>query len=484
MSAAPIIYWFRQDLRLDDLPGLRAASAAENRPVLPVFILDEDSPGERAPGRAARWWLHGSLAALAKELEDLGGALHLVHGPAPQRLVELCAASGATAVYCSRQYEPWAAALEQELHNTLGARGIDFKRYPGALLFEPGSILTGAGEPYKVFTPFWRACLKQAAPRPPRPRPETIRWQAPPADGERLVDWALRPRDPDWAAAWPEYWQPGAAGARARLAHFLEHAVADYPQERDRPARVGTSLLSPHLHHGELSPHAVWHAARQHADAEPGAAKGVDKFLAELIWREFSHHLLSAFPGIGREPFKPEFANFPWAGSNRALRAWQRGQTGYPMVDAGMRELWATGYMHNRLRMITASFLTKHLRIHWHEGERWFWDTLVDADMANNSCGWQWVAGSGADAAPYFRIFNPITQGTKFDPDGDYIRRWVPELAALDDRHLHRPWEAPGEALEAAGVRLGDSYPLPLVDHKEAREAALAAYGEITGKKK
>lgn len=480
MKAAPVIYWFRQDLRLDDLPGLCAATAAEGRPLLPVYILDEDSPGERAPGGAARWWLHGSLAALAAALEARGGYLHLRRGSTLAVLQALCDATGATAVYCSRCYEPWAASLEQALHATLGEAGIDFKRYPGSLLFEPGSVTTGAGEPYKVFTPFWRACLRQAPPRGPRPAPEAISWLPEPDGGDALADWQLRPRKPDWAAHWSDLWQPGSTGAQARLRRFLAEAVTAYPQQRDRPAQRGTSLLSPHLHQGDISPFAVWDAARRVAEADPAAAEGVDKFLAELVWREFSYQLLSAYPTIAEQPFKEAFAAFPWSRSTTALRAWQRGETGYPMVDAGMRELWATGHMHNRLRMVTASFLTKHLRIHWREGERWFWDTLVDADMANNCCGWQWVAGSGADAAPYFRIFNPTTQGKKFDPDGAYIRRWVPELAGLSDRHLFAPWEAPDDALAQAGVQLGQTYPYPIVDHGTAREAALAAYREVS----
>ncbi len=480
MSDTPVIYWFRQDLRLDDLPGLCAA-AATGRPVLPVYLLDEHTPGKRTPGGASRWWLHGSLAALAQEITEAGGQLYLRRGEPRALLEALCEHTGADTVYCSRQYEPWAAALEEQLHEQLAAKGVAIRRYPGTLLYEPGSILTKNGDPYKVFTPFWRACRAATPPRAPLGRPENMRWQAPPDAGETLDDWQLRPRRPNWAAGWEDHWEPGSAGARRRLQQFLEDAVDSYAEDRDRPGRDGTSRLSPHLHAGDISPRTVWDAAQRVAGG--GAAKAVDKFLAELGWREFSYQLLSFFPTLGEANFKADFDAFPWATDDEGLAAWQAGRTGYPLVDAGMRELWATGYMHNRVRMVTASFLTKHLRLHWREGEAWFWDTLVDADMANNCAGWQWVAGSGADAAPYFRIFNPVAQGEKFDPDGAYVRRWVPELSQLPDNYLNKPWEAPAALLDAAGVELGRDYPEPIVEHRAAREAALAAYGEITGKR-
>ena len=482
MSSAPIIYWFRQDLRLHDLPGLCAA-AATGQPVLPVYLLDDDAAGERAPGAASRWWLHGSLAALAAEISETGGRLYLRRGDTLALLEELCKRTGASAVYCSRQYEPWAVALEERLHEALGAKGVTVRRYPGTLLFEPGSVLTQSGEPYKVFTPFWRACRKATPPKAPLERPASVNWQAPPDDGDNLKDWQLRPRQPDWAANWGDYWEPGSAGAHRRLQRFLEEAVDCYADDRDRPDRDGTSRLSPHLHAGDISPRTVWDAAQRVARGHGAAAKAVDKFLAELGWREFSYQLLSFFPTLGEKNFKADFDAFPWADDPEGLAAWQRGRTGYPLVDAGLRELWATGYMHNRVRMVAASFLTKHLRVHWREGEAWFWDTLVDADMANNCAGWQWVAGSGADAAPYFRIFNPVAQGEKFDPDGAYVRHWVPELAQLPDKYLNKPWEAPASVLRDAGVELDKDYPAPIVEHKAARQAALDAYGEITGKK-
>lgn len=476
---SPIIFWFRQDLRLRDHPGLSAA-AATGRPVLPLFILDHDSPGDWRPGGASRWWLHHSLAALDADLRArYGDGLLLRQGKAADVLAELCESAGADTVYCTRRYEPWAAGLEESLHTRLETAGIDFRRYPGTLLFEPGSILNQAGEPFKVFTPFWRHCLRQPEPPMPRPAPEKLDLLQHSLPGEPLEDWQLTPRRPDWASEWPQLWQPGAEGAGDRLQAFLAETVEDYDAGRNHPAREATSRLSPHLHCGEISPRMVWHAARNASRERPALADEVNKFLSELGWREFAYHLLHFFPDLPEAPFKTRFKAFPWRRGKNALRAWQQGQTGYPVVDAGMRQLWQTGYMHNRLRMVTASFLTKHLLLHWRHGEDWFWDTLVDADLANNAAGWQWVAGSGADAAPYFRIFNPVTQGQKFDADGDYVRRWVPELRELPDKYLHRPFEAPAEVLEAAGVTLGDTYPQPIVEHKAAREAALAAYEEV-----
>jgi deoxyribodipyrimidine photo-lyase len=476
--SSPIIYWFRQDLRTRDLPGLLAA-AATGQPLVACYILDDVSATEHAPGGASRWWLHHSLEALAGEIAALGGSLVLRRGDAKKELDRLIEDTGAETVYCSRLYEPWANTLEETLHTSLGARGVSFKRYPGSLLFEPGKVMNLSGGPFKVFTPFWRHCRASSAPPRPKPQPAQLTWFAGKVATDALSRWHLLPRDPDWAQHWPTLWQPGSAGAHKRLKLFLAGPVQDYSEGRNHPAKDATSRLSAHLHFGEISPRVVWHAARSLADRETHSEQQVDKFLSELGWREFSHHLLYHFPHLVAEPFKPQFRNFPWLGNETALRAWQRGQTGYPIVDAGMRELWHTGYMHNRIRMVVASFLTKHLLVHWRAGARWFWDTLVDADLANNSCGWQWVAGSGADASPYFRIFNPVIQGEKFDAQGVYLRKWVPELAMLPDRYLNRPWEAPAEVLEKAGVRLGENYPRPMVDHKSARESALAAYAVI-----
>ena len=474
----PIIYWFRQDLRTLDLPGL-AAAAATGRPVIACYTLDEHSAGDNVPGGASRWWLHHSLEALSAELAQLGGSLVLRRGAAPVELDRLIEETGAEGVYCSRLYEPWANTLEESLHTALDARGVTFRRYPGALLFEPGKVMNQSGRPFKVFTPFWRHCRAGSPLATPKPRPADCSWYDGTLDSDSLASWGLLPTQPDWAQGWSSQWQPGSAGAYNRLKLFLAGPVEDYSEGRNHPAREATSRLSAHLHFGEISPRAVWHAALGLAARKAGSEQQVDKFLSEMGWREFSHHLLYHFPHIESQPFKPQFREFPWLGNEGALRAWQRGQTGYPVVDAGMRELWHTGYMHNRIRMVVASFLTKHLLVHWRAGAHWFWDTLVDADLANNSCGWQWVAGSGADASPYFRIFNPVIQGEKFDARGSYVRQWVPELALLPDRYLNRPWEAPPAVLEKADVRLGDNYPLPLVDHKSARESALAAYAAI-----
>ncbi|MEO1079105.1 MAG: deoxyribodipyrimidine photo-lyase [Pseudomonadota bacterium] len=470
--SSPVILWFRQDLRLHDLPALHAAAQAGD--VLPVFVLDDDAAGAWTPGGASRWWLHHSLAELAASIREAGGELSLRRGDTATALLALCDSVGATQVFCSRRYEPWAAAQESAVNERLAAAGIGIKRYGGALLHEPGSVLTKGGDPFKVFTPFWRACRREPI-GAPKEMP-TVRWAASRPRSESLDDWELLPHSPNWAEGWETLWAPGEAGASARLNQFLEESVQTYADQRDLPAIDATSRLSPHLHHGELSPRQIWAVCEQYKDAYPEASASVGKFQAELGWREFSYHLLHFFPTIPEDPFKANFAGFPWSTNHEHLERWRRGMTGYPIVDAGMRELWHTGYMHNRVRMVVASFLCKHLLIHWLEGERWFWDTLLDADLASNGCSWQWVAGSGADAAPYFRIFNPITQGEKFDKSGGYVRRWVPEIADLPNKYLHSPWETPADILEHTGIVLGEHYPKPIVDHRSARQAALDAY--------
>jgi deoxyribodipyrimidine photo-lyase len=475
MMSDTLILWFRQDLRLTDLPSLQAA-CREGYEIVPLYILDDSAAGEWAPGAASRWWLHHSLQALGLDIADKGGQLLLRRGETGRVLRDICEASGARKVYCSRRYEPWAAAQEAQLHDELQEQGMELKRYPGSLLHEPGTILTQSDAPFKVFTPFWRAC-QRAAVTAPQTTP-AVTW-AEYRQSEALDDWELLPRRPNWAREWPALWEPGESGAAKRLAVFLEGAVEDYAEQRDLPGIEATSRLSPHLHHGELSPRQIWASCEQLKAGDPKLATAIAKFQAELGWREFSYHLLHFFPTIPSQSFKENFSGFPWQPDEAALQRWQRGNTGYPIVDAGMRELWATGFMHNRVRMVVASFLCKHLLQHWREGEDWFWDTLVDADLASNGCSWQWVAGSGADAAPYFRIFNPVTQGEKFDKQGHYVRRWVPELAELPDKYLHKPWEAPAEVLQSAGVKLGADYPQPIVDHREARQAALDAYEVI-----
>ncbi|EED33047.1 DNA photolyase [gamma proteobacterium NOR5-3] len=470
-----VVLWFRQDLRINDLPALQAATR-DGQKVLPIYILDEDAPGDWSPGGASRWWLHHSLTALAQDIDHLGGTLIFRKGKTLSILRDVCEASGARAIYCSRRYEPWAGQEEQTLYKALDSDNISFKRFPGSLLHEPGSVLTQGGGPFKVFTPFWRACRRNEVPQPAE-KP-SVAW-AEGIQSDTLDAWKLLPRDPDWAASWNEFWQPGENGAQARLHAFLDDTVSRYADERDLPSVDATSRMSAHLHHGEISPRQIWAMCEQKKLEQPHSDTAINKFQAELGWREFSYHLLHFFPHLPETPFKENFSGFPWQANETYLQAWQRGQTGYPIVDAGMRELWATGIMHNRVRMVVASFLCKHLLQHWRCGEDWFWDTLVDADLASNGCSWQWVAGSGADAAPYFRIFNPVTQGEKFDKQGDYVRRWVPEIAALSNKYLHKPWEAPAEVLSQAGVTLGADYPEPIVDHREARQAALDAYEHI-----
>ncbi|MEM7635223.1 MAG: deoxyribodipyrimidine photo-lyase, partial [Pseudomonadota bacterium] len=395
-------------------------------------------------------------------------------------LEQLVHDTGARGVYFSRGYAPWSGELEKEIAAQCEVKGIECKRFSGFLLHEPEAIRTGSDGPYKVYTPFSRNCLSRDITREPRPVPEKIDFFGADVASVSLDDLDLYQGGPDWAARFPDRWTPGEAGAQEKLTHFLEHAVGDYAEARNLPDVKGTSRLSPHLHFGEISPLQCWAATRHAvATARHNIDRGSHTFEKEILWREFSYHLLHHWPTLPTEPFKPEFANFPWLQDEGKLSSWQKGQTGLPIVDAGMRELWATGWMHNRVRMIVASFLIKNLRIHWQAGEQWFWDTLVDADIGANSASWQWVAGCGADAAPYFRIFNPILQGEKFDKHGGYVRRWVPELAAMPDKFIHKPWQAPDEVLKKAGVNLGTSYPRPIVDLGKTRDAALAAYKTI-----
>jgi deoxyribodipyrimidine photo-lyase len=475
--AAPGLLWYRNDLRVEDHRALAAAVAAG--PMVALFILDDAAQGQWSSGGASRWWLHGSLASLSKDLADRGGKLVLRRGDTAQILAEVAAEIGAATVYCSRAYEPWASAQEQAVKDQLATGGVTLKRYAGAVLFEPEAVRTKAGEPFKVYTPFWRAATAGAPPPLPTAAPTSIASPSKTPRSDRLADWGLLPTKPDWAGGLKRSWTPGSSGARERLETFLKNGLVGYRDQRNRPDLVGTSRLSPHLHFGEITPAICWHAARTYASAHPVPGPDLETFLKELAWREFSYHLLVHWPTLPEAPFRADFARFPWSPDQTALKAWQRGMTGYPIVDAGMRELWSTGWMHNRVRMIVASFLIKNLLQPWQDGEAWFWDTLVDADLASNSASWQWVAGSGADAAPYFRIFNPVTQGETYDPDGVYIRRFVPELARLPNALLHKPWTAPPEVLAAAGVSLGRTYPRPMVDLAETRARALAAFSAL-----
>ncbi|HRP86617.1 MAG TPA: deoxyribodipyrimidine photo-lyase [Gammaproteobacteria bacterium] len=463
------IFWFRRDLRLIDNPGLCAAlDAAES--VLPVYLWSPGDEGEWAPGAASRWWLHQSLTALDKALRAKGSRLLVRRGPAADALARLVADTGATGVFWNRLYEPALVARDAAIKSRLREAGVEAHSSKAALLHEPWELATGKGGPYRVFTPFWKAAQQGPQPAAAQPAPADLKaprhWPA----GEPPEALGLLPRS-RWYDGLAAAWTPGEAGALARLDDWCEARIGAYAEQRNRPDCDGSSALSPHLHHGEISPRQAWHAATARRAELP--ARGIEAWLRELGWREFAHHVLYHFPHTPTEPMYEKYAAFPWREDHEAmLAAWQRGRTGIPIVDAGMRQLWATGWMHNRVRMIVASLLVKNIRAPWQSGARWFWDTLVDADLANNTMGWQWTAGSGADAAPYFRIFNPVTQGEKFDPQGDYVRRWVPELAEVPASGIHQPCE-----------QRTDGYPAPLVDLKESREEALAALRAIAPEK-
>ncbi|HMN71335.1 MAG TPA: deoxyribodipyrimidine photo-lyase [Rhodoblastus sp.] len=468
-SPSPAIVWFREDLRLADNPALRAA-VGSGRPVLCVYIFDEQSPGLRPAGGASRWWLHRSLAALDSGLRGLGGRLDLFRGSAQKVLEKLVAETGAASLVWTRRYDKAGVAVDTAIKAALGET-IEVESFNGKLLAEPWTIKTKSGGPFRVFSPFWRALLAGHEPGAPLPAPRRIDAAPEPKGAVALDTLKLSPTKPDWAGGLREAWTPGERFAAKRLADFLEDRMRGYPEERDIPGVEGTSRLSPHLAFGEISPRQIWAAARHATDADPRLQRGRDKFLSELAWREFSYHLLFHNPDLATRNFDARFDRFDWARPDeRILAAWRTGRTGYPIVDAGMRELWATGYMHNRVRMIVASFLVKHLLIDWRIGENWFWDTLCDADPADNPANWQWVAGCGADAAPYFRVFNPVLQGEKFDPEGVYVRRWIPELGDVAGRFAHKPWAAPAPP---------PAYSAPIVDHAQARARALAAFGQL-----
>jgi deoxyribodipyrimidine photo-lyase len=473
------LLWFRRDLRLADNPALDAA-AATGEPVIPVYIFSPDEEAPWAPGGASRWWLHGSLSRLRAGLEAIGSSLCIRRSADSLATLEALAREcGARRVLWNRCYEPAAIERDRRIKSTLRSAGLETQSYNGALLHEPWTIRTKSGGPFQVFSAFWRACKALDDPPEPKPAPSALRAPASPPGSETLESLELLP-ELDWPSGLQAAWTPGSDAAHAHLERFLTGSFEHYGNRRDQPGVAGTSRLSPHLHFGEIGPREIWHATRRAARARQRDSAWRDsQFLTEIGWREFAYHLLFHFPRTPEEPLRANYARFPWRSDAASLRAWQRGATGYPIVDAGMRELWHTGWMHNRVRMITASFLVKDLLLPWTHGARWFWDTLVDADLASNTLGWQWVAGCGADAAPYFRIFNPTAQGMKFDPAGDYVRRWVPEIAALPDDWLHRPWEAPSQVLEAAGVTLGREYPRPVVDHAAARIAALEALASV-----
>ncbi len=449
---APSLVWFRQDLRLSDNPAMSAA-IERGAPIVPVYVWAPEEEGSWPPGAASKWWLGRSLAALGADLEKRGSRLIVRLGATEEALRRLIAETGASAVFWNRRYEPAAVGRDRRVKSSLRGQGVLAESFNGSLLFEPWTIANQAGQPFRVFTAFWRACLDRSIAPPSKDLPKRLpspgNWPASLDLGELQLEPSI-----DWAGGFREVWQPGEAGAALHLKRFQAEALSDYVVNRNRPDLAGTSRLSPHLHFGEVSPGQVWRAI----DASgPGRSSATEAYLRQIVWREFAHHLLFHHPESPHQPLRAEFAAFPWKQNAKWLTAWQRGKTGYPLVDAGMRELWRTGWMHNRVRMVVASFLVKHLLIDWRQGAPWFWDTLVDADLANNTLGWQWVAGCGADAAPYFRIFNPSIQAEKFDPKREYVGRWVPESLKMS----------------------AASYPDPIVDHGEARRRALAALETI-----
>jgi deoxyribodipyrimidine photo-lyase len=464
------LVWLRDDLRLDDNPAL-AEAAGLGLPMTVLYILDEESEGIRPLGGAARWWLHHSLAALAADLESKGSRLVLRRGQSDAIVRKLAGQTKAGHIFWNRRYGQPERTIDAGLKDWAGENGIHASSFQTNLLFEPWTIRTGAGGPYKVYSPFWRACMASADIRDPLDAPAAL--PEPAASGpavptsDTLASWKLLPTSPDWSTGLAETWEPGEKGAADRLADFLDGPVEDYGTGRNIPGTEGTSRLSPHLRFGEVSPFRVWREIRRRHPGKIPADVGI--FRSELGWREFNWHLLYHNPDLATRNFRPAFDNFQWGRVSRSeLAAWQQGKTGYPLVDAGMRQLWQTGWMHNRVRMAAASFLVKNLLTDWRIGEEWFWDTLVDADAANNPANWQWVAGSGADASPYYRIFNPVTQSKKFDADGSYLRAFIPELQGLEGKQIHEPW--------TAGA---DGYPAPLVDLAESRERALDAYRKL-----
>lgn len=475
-STAPVIVWFRQDLRIDDNPALSTA-AESGAPVIPLFIWSPEEEGDWEPGGASRWWLHHSLTELSMALAKLGSPLIVKRGYSLSILRDFAREVGAHAVYWNRRYEPSTIVRDKNIKGALVNDGIDARSFNASLLFEPWQVMNGKNEPYKVFTAFYKAATALVSPPAPIEPPTKLVTPGKKIQSIAIADLMLLPKI-NWAKGLDETWQPGEKGAKKNLEVFLANAVDHYVPERDRPGVVGTSRLSPHLHFGEISPRTIWHAVKD-IDKTTAGREGKTTFLKEIVWREFAHNLLFNFPHTDKLPLRAEFERFPWRNDAELLKLWQKGKTGYPLVDAGMRELWHTGWMHNRVRMIVASFLVKDLLLPWQDGAQWFWDTLVDADLANNTLGWQWSAGCGADAAPYFRVFSPVLQSEKFDPEGTYIKRWVPELANLPKPWFHRPWDAPAELLKAHGVELGKNYPKPIVDHSIARQRALEAFKSL-----
>lgn len=476
MPEAPTILWFRKDLRLADNSALEAAIAAGG-PVIPVYIWAPEEAGTWAPGGASRWWLHQALASLSGELRVRSGELILREGNSLDELRDIIEETGAKRVYWNRRYESPLRELDAEIKRSLREEGIEVESFNSSLLNEPHTASTGSDQPYKVYTPYWKKVKDRPLPDLAKPDLDQLRFPKSFPESVELDTLGLLPSIP-WDEGFYKKWDVSEKAALQRLDAFVESPIQDYAEDRDRPDVEGTSCLSPYLHWGQIGPRQIAHKLKEATDL---TKKGPQVYLKEVYWREFAYNVLYHFPHTPDKPLREEYASFPWEHDAATIKAWQRGRTGYPIVDAGMRQLWETGWMHNRVRMIVSSLLVKHLLHDWHEGAKWFWDTLVDADLASNTLGWQWSGGCGADAAPYFRVFNPIIQGKKFDPEGDYVKKYVPELKDLDAEFIHTPWEAPSHVLKRAGLSLGEDYPEPIIEHKKGRDRALAALDQFKG---
>lgn len=475
-NTAPTILWFRKDLRLADNSALEAAIQAGG-PVVPVFIWSPEEVGRWVPGGASQWWLHHALSSLGESLNAKGGQLILREGDCLRTLRELIAETGAKRVFWNRRYESPLRELDTSLKRELHEDGIEVESFNSALLNEPHTASTGQGKPYKVYTPYWKRVKDRELPNLAKPNFQQLSFLKTPLEGADLSELNLLPKI-KWDNGFYARWDVSENAAMKRLDEFTEGPVDSYATDRDRPDYDGTSSLSPYLHWGQIGPRQIAHKLKEKCDL---SELGPMTYLKEIYWREFAYNVLYHFPGTPDQPLRSEYAKFPWEHEPEVLKTWQTGRTGYPIVDAGMRQLWQTGWMHNRVRMIVSSFLVKHLLHNWHEGAQWFWDTLVDADLASNTLGWQWSGGCGADAAPYFRVFNPIIQGQKFDPNGEYVKHYVPELKKIPAKYIHTPWEAPDGILAYAGVEIGKDYPSPIIDHKAGRERALAALDQFKG---
>ncbi|MDP8245708.1 MAG: deoxyribodipyrimidine photo-lyase [Candidatus Hinthialibacter antarcticus] len=476
MADSPIIVWFRNDLRLSDNPALDAA-VERGGPIIPIYIWSPDEEADWQLGGASKVWLHYSLQSLNEALEASNSRLLIRSGQSLPIIQEMIQETNAQAVYWNRRYEPYSIQRDSIVKSELKKQNIDAKSFNGSLLFEPWEIQTKQEQPYKVFTPFWKTCTSLPEPDEPTSAAHKIQSIKHWPKSQKLETLNLLPKI-QWHNGILNSWSIGEAAAKKQLRHFISEAMSEYSVGRDIPGKPLTSRMSPYLHFGEISPRQIWHEvvfALSNNDTGNDSTSAW-AFLREVGWREFAYHLMYHFPHTTTDPLREKFSRFPWKSNPRFLQAWQKGETGLPIIDAGMRELWATGWMHNRVRMVVASLLVKNMLVPWQEGARWFWDTLVDADLASNTFGWQWTAGCGADAAPFFRIFNPIAQGEKFDGDGEYVRKWVPEINNLPDKWIHKPWEAPATILNDAGVTLGKNYPYPVVDLKITRQDALEAY--------